>query len=123
MPVYKTLTVQTLNDVIRARMEVREAGRCMGLNTKDQALISLATSSLTQALLARGVDERGSTITIERLNGEKNEGLRVVCTFKDSNDGEPVADLTQGVRWMVDDLNICDPVSGQVEVALIKWAT
>lgn len=120
MSVYKILTIRTMIDVINARMEVREAGRRLGMNTRDQAFISLATSSLTDALGWGNVLGR-CTITIEFLDEEKNKGLRVVCTFEYSNNDELVAGLTKGVRWMVDAIDVRYPAGDQVEVALTKW--
>jgi hypothetical protein len=122
MFVDQTLTIHTKTDVIRARVEVREAARRMGLDTRDQALISLATSSLADAL-GLGTSQRAGTITIEGLNGEKNNGLRVICICETFHNGGPVAGLTRDVRWMVDALDIRDPVDDQVEVVLTKWAT
>ena len=121
MTIDQTIIIYTKTDVIRARMEVREAARLLGLNTRDQALISLATSSLTDAL-GWGTGKRAGTITIESLDGEKNKGLRVVCTCEYPQNGEPMVGLTKGVRWMVDALDVRDPVGNQIEVALIKWA-
>jgi hypothetical protein len=121
MSVNRTLIIHTKTDSIRARMEVREAARLMGLDTRDQALISLATSSLTDAL-GWGTGQGAGTITIESLNGDKKKGLRVVCTFDNPNNNERVTGLIKGVRWMVDALDVRDPVGSLVEVALIKWA-
>ena len=118
----KVLNIYSTADIIRVRMEVRDAARSMGLNTRDQALISLATSTLTNAL-GLGLGRRVGTITIECLNQEKNKGLRVVCAAKNTKISEPVDGVTKDVRWMVDALDISDPVSDQVEIALIKWAT
>ena len=121
MSVYQTLTIHTMTDVIHARNEVREAARRIGLDTRKQALISLATSFLFDAL-GWGTGQAGGTITIEYLSGDMDKGLRVVYAFKTSKNAELVAGLTEGVRWMVDALEISDTAGDQVEVALIKWA-
>jgi len=121
MSVHQTITIQTMTDVIRARMEVREAARRIGLDTRDQALISLAISALSDEL-GWGSGRWKGVISIEDLEGEEKNGLQVICTFKASSHNEPIVGLSKKVRWMVDAINFRDLEDDQVEVALIKWA-
>ena len=121
MSVHQTITIQTMTDVIRARMEVREAARRIGLDTRDQALISLAISALSDEL-GWGSGRWKGVISIEDLEGEEKNGLQVICTFKASSHSEPIVGLSKKVRWMVDAINFRDLEDDQVEVALIKWA-
>ena len=121
MSVDRTLIIQSKTDTIRARMEVREAARLIGLDTRDQALISLATSSLIDGL-GWGTGREAGTITIESLNGEKKRGLQVIYTLDNTNNNERVMGLTKSVRWMVDTLDVRDPVGDRMKIAMIKWA-
>jgi hypothetical protein len=122
MSVHQTITIQTMTDVIRARMEVREAARRIGLDTRDQALISLAISALSDEL-GWGSGRWKGVISIEDLEGEEKNGLQVICTFKAAAHSDPILSLSKKVRWMVDAINFRDLVDDQVEVTLIKWAT
>lgn len=120
-----TITINTPLDVVTARMEVRNLARAVGLNTSDQARISLATSSLAEALGIGGA--RRGRITIERLIGDKRSGVRVICTTTQSPPDSIDSDLQSKVsgnstwRWMVDELIVETPPSNELQVTLVKW--
>lgn len=116
----KSLTITSETDVIQARMEVRETARQLGMQMGDQARISLATSSLANALGLGDGTMRGS-IDINCLTNGKTKGLRVACTFRNNRDSAWVTELTRNVRWMLDAIDIRQLGGDYVEIAMTKW--
>lgn len=121
----KTIQVEAEPDIVSARMHVRNLARSLGFSTKDQACVSLATSSLAHFLDIGG--KYKGEITFGRSNGEASTsedkvGMLVVCTVFCAN---PRYKLNkQGlskVQWMVDDLAVESLPSDDVKVTLIKW--
>jgi hypothetical protein len=112
--------IRSQYDIISARMQVREAARLIGMDLNDQARLSLATSSLMDGL-GTGLFSGSGSITIEHLIEGQNQGLRVICTFRDSREHNPVNKAAGNVRWMVDTIDIRNLASGQVEINLTKW--
>ena len=115
----QTLKVQTDFDIITAQMRVRKLAQTIGLNTVDQACISLATSSLAQAL-GLGEKHQGQ-IVMDCLNEEEHTGVRVVCTKADAATRDLSPRAFDDMRWMVDELTVEALPSNDVQVTLVKW--
>ena len=114
-----TLTVRGEFDVIVARTRVRDLARESGLNTTDQACISLATSSTARAL-GLGKAHTGQ-ILIEGIASEERTGVRVICTaMNGGNSGQPRS--MDEARTMTDDLEIEVSPENETRVTLVKWA-
>jgi anti-sigma regulatory factor (Ser/Thr protein kinase) len=113
------LTVQTDFDIITARMKVRKLARAMGLKTVDQACISMATSSLAQAL-GLGEAHQGQ-IVMECWDKGERTGLRVVCTKADALERDFSPSTFDDMKWMVDELTVETLPPGDVQVTLVKW--
>jgi hypothetical protein len=115
----QTITVRSDFDIIMARMKVRKLARAMGLNTVDQARISLATSSLAQAL---GLGERHhGQIAMNSLGEKKRTGVRVVCTKANAVTRELSPRAFENMRWMVDELTVETLPPDDLQVTLVKW--
>jgi len=115
----QTITVRSDFDIIMARMKVRKLARAMGLNTVDQARISLATSSLAQAL---GLGERHhGQIAMNGLGGEEPRGVQVVCTKANAVTRELSPRAFENMRWMVDELTVETLPPNDLRVTLVKW--
>lgn len=117
----KTLTIRSKSDIIFARSKVRDLARENGFSTMDQARISLATSSLANAL---GLGEtQPDQIVIGCLNdGTRSTGVRVACIKKEGAiNGKPsnIGD----VRLMVDEMTVEELPSQDLQVTVIKWQT
>jgi hypothetical protein len=111
--------VRTDFDIITARMKVRKLARAVGLATVDQACISLATSSLAQAL---GLgEEHPGQIVMDCLNGEECTGVRVVCKKADAATSDLSPRAFEEMRWMVDELTVETLPPNDVQVTLVKW--
>lgn len=105
-------------DIITARMLVREMARNRGLSVRDQACISLATSSLAQLLLG---GEYEGKIVIEGLKDGGRGGVRVVCSKTDGEAGEFMPELFSETRRMVDDMTIERLPANEIKVSIVKW--
>lgn len=112
------IEVHTEFDIITARMKVRKLAQAMGLTTVDQARISLATSSLAQAL-GLGEAHPGQIVMAGLGRGERT-GVRVVCKA-----GAITPNLSpmafEDMRWMVDELTVETLPPNDVQVTLVKW--
>ncbi|MBN1179939.1 MAG: hypothetical protein JXD18_12060 [Anaerolineae bacterium] len=118
-----SITVKNHSDIIQARMRVRNLARGAGLNTADQARISLATSSLAQTL--RMGERHQGRIDVHFLKDEaKRTGVHVVCLLIAPEDCAPALNALKDTKWMlmVDELNIETLPSKDVKVTAIKWA-
>lgn len=116
---HTTMKVQTDFDIIAARMKVRKLARAMGLTTVDQACISLATSSLAQAL-DLGEAHQGQ-IDMDGLGQGERAGVRVVCTKADATARDHSPTAFDDMRWMVDELIVETLPPNDVQVTLVKW--
>ncbi len=117
------LPIYNASDLIHARLLVRETARLIGLSLTDQSRISLATSSLANAM-GMGLDEHSlGYITIEKLENPKRPGLRVTCSRKNSEGFTPPASYFSHERWMVDELELHSTSHDEVEVSMTKWIT
>jgi len=107
------------NDIILARMRVREVARSKGFDSMGQACISLATSSLAYAL---GLDRScQGQIAIDCFRDQGCTGIRVICTkAKAARDDFSSGTFTE-TRRMVDELKVEALPSDEVRVTVIKW--
>jgi anti-sigma regulatory factor (Ser/Thr protein kinase) len=116
----QALTIKNKSDIIFARSRVRNLARERGFNTMDQARISLATSSLANAL---GLGEKPQDqIIIGCLeDGTRSTGLRVICIKKEgvTDNGAPRAFGDVGL--MVDEITVEELPSNDLKVTVIKW--
>lgn len=121
----KTIQIDAEPDIVSARMHVRNLARRLGFSTKDQARISLATSSLAHFLDVGG-KYRGE-ITFGCSNGnsgaaEDAVAMHVICTVFCANPKYQINKRgLSKVQWMVDDLAVKSLPSDDVQVTLIKW--
>ena len=113
------LTVRGEFDVIVARSRVRDLARESGLNTTDQACISLATSSMARAL-GLGKAHIGQ-ILIEGIVSGDRTGVRVVCTATNGGDSGPSRSMDEA-RMMTDDMAVEISPENETRVTLVKWA-
>ena len=113
------LTVRGEFDIIVARSRVRDLARATGMNTTDQACISLATSSTARAL-GLGKAHTGQ-ILIEEITAGERAGVRVVCTTMNGGKNGPSRSI-QEARMMTDDLTIEISPENETLITLVKWA-
>jgi hypothetical protein len=107
-------------DIVMARLRVRRYAQTKGLDTKDQASISLVVSSLAHAMDLDGID-RGKVVIDCVCQGGRT-GVRVVCS-KEYGAVDGLAKELQNARWMVDELTVeALPPTG-VRVTAIKWSS
>ena len=115
----QTIQVSTAHDIIVARLRVREMARAQGFSMMDQARISLAASSLANAM---GLSQANrGRIVIDCLNNERGTGIRVVCVKTCPTGGDPPPVQLGDTRWMVDELNIETLLPNEVRAIIIKW--
>ena len=120
MLVPQFINIRSEYDIVNARMQVRETARSIGMDLRDQACLSLATSSLLEGL-GLGFNSGAGSITIQCLSEGQNKGLSVICTFHDSSEQKPVQMATGNVGWMVDTIVIRNLANDQVEITMTKW--
>lgn len=120
MVLQQTLNIRDAYDIINTRMQVREAARSAGMDLGDQARISLATSSLMEGL-GFGNNPRSSSVSIESLKEGQSIGLRVVCTYTNTNEPQPIHNAVENIGWMVDNVVINYLENDRVEIILTKW--
>ena len=78
------MPINNESDLIHARLRVRETARRIGMTLMDQSRISMATSSLANAL-GLGLSKRSSGfVTIEKVVNQARIGLRVTCSRKNN---------------------------------------
>ncbi len=116
----QTVKVSNDQDIITARMLVRELARIRGLSVRDQACISMATSSLAQ-ILHMGVS--GGKIVMESFMQEGRIGIRVVCSSVNGNADDLAPALSGETRRMVDVLTVERLASNEIQVKMVKWST
>ncbi len=115
------IPIQNEIDLVTARMKVREMARRMGMSLADQSRISLATSSLANALgLGKAGIANGNVIIESTLNGSR-KGLLIRCFRNDCDGYAPPLSYFTNERWMVDELELFTHSPEQVEVRMIKW--
>ncbi len=116
----QTIKVSNDQDIITARMLVRELARIRGLSVRDQACISLATSSLAQVL---HMTVRGGKIVMESLKQEGRVGIQVACSSVDGNADNLGPALFGETSRMVDALTVERLPSSEIRVKMVKWST
>ena len=115
----QTKEIRSQSDIILARMRVRELARARGFSMVDQARISLAASSLANALgLGRA---RHGQIVVDCLSGERGTGVRVVCRTVTSVAESFSPGALGDTRWIVDELTVERLSSNKVQVTAVKW--
>ncbi len=116
-----TIVVRDYRDVINARQKTRELARAIGMDITNQARISLATSSMANAM-SLGILRIGQ-IAIESIQNPQQVGVRVTCTTSDGKEVHiPLAAL-RDVQWMVDHLAVDSLPANNVQVTLEKLET
>jgi hypothetical protein len=110
-------------DVINARVAVRNfAGQC-GFNSKDQACISLISSSLINFL---GLQEKLHFVSVEMLieyfESDRKHGVRVTCIKNraETNDWQVMKRLGNS-HFLVDDVQMKPTRHDGIEVVVTKW--
>ena len=116
----QTIQVSSDQDIITARMLVRELARIWGLSVRDQACISLATSSLAQFL---HMGACGGKIIMESFKQGGRVGIRVVCSSVNGNADNLAPALFGETKRMVDDLTIERRPSNEIRIKIVKWST
>jgi hypothetical protein len=110
-------------DVINARMAVRNFAGHYGFNSKDQACISLISSSLVNFL---GLDQKSHSASVEMLieyfEHDQKHGVRVTCTKNraETNDWQIMKRLGNS-HFLVDDVQLKPTRYEGIEVIVTKW--
>jgi hypothetical protein len=115
----QTIQVMSNHDIIWARMRVREFAREQGFSMVDQARISLATSSLANAMELSHANQ--GQIVIDCVSDERGTGVRIICKKTYLTGGDPQPLKIGDTRWMVDELNVERLPPNEVRVTVIKW--
>jgi anti-sigma regulatory factor (Ser/Thr protein kinase) len=117
------LPINNESDLVHARLRVRETARRIGMTLMDQSRISMATSSLANAL-GLGRDETSiGFVLIEKVVNHTKIGLRVTCSRSNCEGFTPPLSYFNNERWMVDELELQSASPEEVQVSLTKWAT
>ena len=117
----QTIQIQNAGDIIAARLSVREMARHFGMSLTDQSRISLATSSLANAMgLGQGGEGEGR-ITVEFLQNGHRKGVKVVCMRSDCKEYIPPVTYFGSERWMVDEFDMKVLPTNAMEITMIKW--
>src|SRR5215510_2465799 len=90
-PVTDTMPIQSSDDIVRVRQEVRKRAAAAGLGLVDQTKIVTAASEIARNTLDYG---GGGTLLLEVLNDGLRKGVRL--TFEDQGPG--IADIDQALR-------------------------
>jgi anti-sigma regulatory factor (Ser/Thr protein kinase) len=117
------LPINNESDLAHARLRVREAARRIGMSLMDQSRISMATSSLANAL-GLGRDENSAGfVLIEKVTDQARIGLRVTCSRGNRDGYTPPLSYFNNERWMVDELELHSSSPDEVKVSITKWVT
>jgi hypothetical protein len=120
---YTKLPISNESDLVHARVRVRETARRIGMSLMDQSRISMATSSLANALGLGRVDMLGGYVLIEKVSNQGRVGLRVTCASMNREGYTPPVSYFNNERWMVDELELHTTSPDEVKVSLTKWVT
>ena len=120
---YTKLPIGNESDLVHARVRVRETARRIGMSLMDQSRISMATSSLANALGLGRIDISGGYVLIEKISDQGRIGLRVTCSSLTREGYTPPLSYFNNERWMVDELELHTSSPDEVKVSLIKWVT
>jgi hypothetical protein len=117
------MIVRSDADIVNARMAVRNfAGHC-GFNSRDQACISLISSSLVNFLgLATKLHSVSVEMLIEYFESGQKHGVRVTCTKQRAvtNDWQVMNSLGNSYM-LVDDIQMKPASPNGIEVIVTKW--
>ena len=113
------LQIEDAFDVIGARMQVREVARAQGFSTVDQSRISLAASSLANAMKLGHI--RLGEITIDCLSNGGRTGVRVICTAANVTAEDFPEGAFRDTRWMVDEFTMEELPCNELRITVIKW--
>lgn len=116
-----TVIIRDYRDVINARQKTRELARAIGMDVTSQARISLATSSMANAM-SLGMLRIGQ-IAIEGIQNPEHLGVRVTCTTTDGKEVHIPPAALHDVQWMVDHLTVDALPANNVQVTLEKLET
>jgi anti-sigma regulatory factor (Ser/Thr protein kinase) len=105
-------------DIVTARLRVRRYAQAKGLDTKDQACVSLAVSTLAHALDLDGA--RRGRVIIDSVQDGDQIGVRVICT-RESGDVGDLPRRLENARWMVDQMGLEELTPTGVKVTVVKW--
>lgn len=110
-------------DIINVRMAVRGFARDCGLGLKDQACISLASSSVASLLsLGKEFDASGVEILMESCESGPQRGMRVICSRRDKKiNHHEVNNRLKTSHYLVDDIEMKLASLNGIEVIVIKW--
>ncbi len=118
----QSFKIDTHYDVVFARKQVRELARAVGLDTTNQARVSLGVSALAQKLgLGAGFE---GEITLEAIQDEPERvGVRITLVCARGVNGGPVTHDLPRSRWMymVDELSVAVQPNGVTRVTAVKW--
>jgi two-component system, response regulator YesN len=113
-----TVIVRDYRDVINARQKTRELARAIGMDVTSQARISLATSSMANAI-SLGMLRIGQ-IAIESIQNPEQFGVRVTCSTTDGKETHIPPAALRDVQWMVDHLTVDALPANNVQITLEK---
>ncbi len=134
MPALQTIYVETEFDIMFARRIIRDMARSMGFPPRDQAKVSLATSSMAH-FMDMG-EHRHGAISFQTYKGNGTPPhMQVVCTMDTkqlspraaakSNPGpnalDPPPEALEKIKGLVDDLNIEALSPEDIQVTLTKY--
>jgi hypothetical protein len=118
----QVVMVNNFVDIIEARMRVRETARRIGMKLTDQFSISLATSSMADAI-GLGTETVSIEVVIMCLSKatSAHDGLQISFIYE----ADHACDLTDSkflkTRAMVDDFNAHELNDKRLEISMIKW--
>jgi len=113
-----TIIVRDYRDVINARQKTRELARVIGMDVTSQAQISLATSSMANAM-GLGTSRVGQ-IAIESIQNPEHLGVRVTCSTTDGKETDIPPTALRDAQWMVDHLAVDELPANNIQVTLEK---
>ena len=110
-------------DVINARMAVREFARRCGFSARDQACISLVSSSVASILkLEKEVDLLGVEVLMEACESGQQQGVRVSCIKHHTKmHDQDVNSRLKSSYLLVDDIQMKSVSRDGIEVVVTKW--
>ena len=127
------LPIQSGDDVVRVRQQVRVVAAQSGLSLVDQTKVITAASELARNALVHG---GGGTARVEVITSDQGrKGVRI--DFTDDGPGIPDIDLAltdgwtsgeglglglSGARRLVDEFELTSKSGGGTSVVVVKWS-
>jgi serine/threonine-protein kinase RsbT len=127
------LPIQSGDDVVRVRQQVRGVAAESGLSLVDQTKVVTAASELARNALVHGGGGLARVEVVRSGNGKS--GVRI--GFSDEGPGIPDLDLAltdgwttgdgmglglSGARRLVDEFELTSKVGGGTSVVVVKWS-